>query len=304
MRVVVLMSTYNGERFIEEQVVSILSQLPSEGLLMIRDDGSTDKTVEKIKNIHDSRIQIEEGKNIGFAKSFLSLLNKTSQDVQMVMFSDQDDVWLDGKIQRAWECLSKSEGQATLYCSRQIIVDQKLKILDLSEKIVHQPSFSNAIAENIVTGCTASINKQAIQLMQRSGVPKNVYFHDWWLYLVISAHGTVIVDDAALILYRQHEHNFMGRGVGWIGRNMKIIQFLTKNDLIDALVSQIYELRKYYFASLPSDARKIIEKYIEDSGQRVYARWSFIFHNHLWTRSLQRDLVLRYLLVRHRIRRK
>ena len=95
MRVVVLMSTYNGERFIEEQVCSILKQLPPEGLLMVRDDGSTDKTVEKIYAFKDNRILLERGENIGFGKSFLTLLNKAPIDAQMAMFSDQDDVWLD-----------------------------------------------------------------------------------------------------------------------------------------------------------------------------------------------------------------
>lgn len=221
MRVAVLMSTYNGEKFIDEQVISILKQLPSEGLLMVRDDGSKDKTVEKIRRIQDTRIQIESGENIGFAKSFLTLLSKTPRDIEMVMFSDQDDVWLAGKIRRAWDCLSASSEQATLYCSRQLITDKNLNILEVSEKIPLQTSFYNAIAENIVTGCTAAINNHALRLMMLSGVPERVQFHDWWLYLVISAHGKIIVDEEALILYRQHENNYIGRGVGRTGRILR-----------------------------------------------------------------------------------
>jgi glycosyltransferase involved in cell wall biosynthesis len=302
MRVVVLMSTYNGERFIEEQVCSILKQLPPEGLLMVRDDGSTDKTVEKIYAFKDNRILLERGENIGFGKSFLTLLNKAPIDAQMAMFSDQDDVWLDGKIQRAWECLSTSQEQATLYCSRQFITDEKLKVLESSEKMPHQPSFSNAIVENIVTGCTAAINNRAIQLMMRSGVPENVRFHDWWLYVVISAHGSVIFDNKSLILYRQHEYNYMGRGVGWFGRNLKKIQYLRNNSWTDALVGQIGDLQKFYWSSLPVQYRNMIDKYIEGNEREARVRWSFICSSHLWTRSVLRDLVLRYLLIKHRNR--
>ncbi len=300
MRVVVLMSTYNGERFIEDQVFSILKQLPPEGLLMVRDDGSTDKTVEKILAFKDKRILLERGENIGFGKSFLTLLNKAPIDAQMAMFSDQDDVWLDGKIQRAWECLSTSQEQATLYCSRQLIADEELKVLESSEKMRHQPSFPNAIAENIVTGCTAAINNCAIQLMMRSGVPENVQFHDWWLYLVISGHGVVIFDDRGLILYRQHECNYMGRGVGWIGRSLKKIQYLRKSNWTNALVGQIIDLKKYYWSSLPLQYRSIIDKYIEGAGKEVCVSWGFICCRHFLTRSVLHDIVLRYLLLRHR----
>jgi glycosyltransferase involved in cell wall biosynthesis len=300
MRVAVLMSTYNGEKFIDEQIVSILKQLPAEGLLMVRDDGSTDKTVEKIRRMKDTRIQIEIGENIGFAKSFLTLLNETPRDREMVMFADQDDVWLDGKIQRAWDSLATSEGQASLYCSGQLITDEKLNILESSERITHQPSFRNAIAENIVTGCTAAINNQALQLMLRSGVPKHVQFHDWWLYLVISAHGKVIVDEKAFILYRQHENNYIGRGTGWAGRILKKIRYLKKESWTSALIGQVIDLREYYWLSLSAGDRKIIEQYVEGVGADVRVRWRFICSRHLWTSSISRDLVLRWLLMRHR----
>lgn len=304
MRVVVLMSTYNGERFIEEQIESILTQLPADGFLMVRDDGSTDGTVEILKSFNDTRILLEEGVNIGFAKSFLTLLVNTPEDLQMVMFSDQDDVWLDGKIQRAWSYLSDSSAQATLYCSQQLIVNEKLEILESSERMIHKPSFSNAIAENIVTGCTAAINYRAIELMKRSGIPKNVRFHDWWLYLVISAHGLVIVDNKYLILYRQHEHNHMGRGAGWIGRNWKKFQYLRKNNWANALVDQITDLRTHYWASLHEHDKDLINNYIELAKLGTCVRWSFILSGRLWTRSLFRDLVLRYLLTKHRIKTK
>lgn len=301
MRVVVLMSTYNGERFIEEQVASILKQLPPEGRLMVRDDGSTDRTVEKLKHIHDNRIQIEEGENIGFARSFLTLLTRTPQDVQMVMFSDQDDVWLEDKVLRAWTCLSAVETQPALYCCRQLVTDIKLKIRQESERINHKPTFMNAIAENIVTGCTAALNEKAINLMKISGVPEHVKFHDWWLYLVISAHGIVIADNNAFILYRQHGNNYLGRGFGRISQQVNMVKFLMKNNWVDALFYQLIDLEKNYNKSLSKECKKIIADNMEFNGNKFCARWAFIFGKNRWTRSVSRDIFLRILLLIHRL---
>lgn len=304
MQVVVLMSTYNGERFIEEQVASILAQLPPMGLLMVRDDGSTDTTAKKIYAFKDERILLEEGRNIGFAKSFLTLLKNTPKNTQMVMFSDQDDVWLEGKVQRAWDCLSTLEDRPALYCSRQMIADQDLHIVEESTKKNSHPSFHNSLAENIVTGCTAAINERAIDLMKLAGVPERVEFHDWWLYLVISAHGTVIADDRALILYRQHENNFIGRGTGLAGRFQKNIEFVIKNDWVNALIGQIQELRENYWFSLTIGNKKIIEKYVEFSGDQSCAQWEFIFSRRRWIEDPFRDLIFRCLLLIHRVKKK
>lgn len=304
MRVVILMSTYNGERFIEEQVASILQQLPPEGLLMIRDDGSSDRTVALIRSFQDTRIRIEEGSNIGFAKSFLTLLVKTPANTQMAMFSDQDDVWLEDKVQRAWDCLSTVKTEPALYCCRQIITDAGLRVLDESPKMNGRPSFHNALAENIVTGCTAAINQRALDLLKRSGVPERVMFHDWWLYLVVSAHGTVIADDNAFIFYRQHENNFIGRGVGKFGRLMKNFDFLMTKDWPEALIGQMVELRTYYMSSLTSEQQEAIEKFVEFSGCNSCARLAFILHPSKWIEDPLRDFFLRLLLLTHRIRKK
>ena len=209
MRVIVLMSAFNGERFIDEQIRSILDQLPPSGLLMVRDDGSYDGTVARIQAFNDARIQLLCGENIGFAHSFLTLLSLAPPNADMVMFSDQDDVWLDGKIQRAWQHLQPLQNQPALYCSAQVLVDEALVTLHPTPPWPHPPSFANALAENIVTGCTAALNHPAIQLLQRAGVPGGVRFHDWWLYLVVSALGTVVVDEQPSLLYRQHSKNLL-----------------------------------------------------------------------------------------------
>src|SRR5258708_37501065 len=107
MRVVVLMSTYQGEHFVSDQLRSILFQLPEVGRILIRDDGSTDETIARIEAIGDNRVAILRGENIGFARSFLSLMDAAPRNADMYMLADQDDLWMPEKIQRAKDCLQR-----------------------------------------------------------------------------------------------------------------------------------------------------------------------------------------------------
>ena len=188
-RVVVLMSTYNGENFVLEQLYSILDQLPVDGRIVVRDDGSSDATVERVASVADPRITVVRGENLGFASSFLTLLKNAPGDAGMIMFADQDDVWLPRKIERAWKVLSAPRDRPALYCSAQMLADEQLRPLHATQRWPRDPSFQNALSENIVTGCTAALNPAAAALLRRAGVPPEVRFHDWWMYLVVSAFG-------------------------------------------------------------------------------------------------------------------
>jgi glycosyltransferase involved in cell wall biosynthesis len=128
-RVVVLMSTYNGERFVAEQLRSILEQLPGSGRVFVRDDGSSDSTVTTIQAIADPRISMTAGSNLGFGRSFLTLLAESPADADLVMFADQDDVWLPGKISRAWQHLQPLGERPALYGSGQMLADAQLRPL-------------------------------------------------------------------------------------------------------------------------------------------------------------------------------
>src|SRR5687767_4472450 len=211
------MSTYNGARFIREQLQSILQQLPPRGQIIVRDDGSRDGTVDEVGAVNDARITLLRGANLGFGRSFLTLLAHAPSDADMVMFSDQDDVWLPNKVERAWRHLRALDGQAGLYGSAQMLVDSALRPLYPTPPWPRGPSLTNALTENIITGCTAALNRPALELLQRAGVPDGVHFHDWWLYLVVSAFGSVVYDNQPALLYRQHGGNVIGHGAGWLG---------------------------------------------------------------------------------------
>lgn len=302
LRVAVLMSTYNGERYVVEQLQSILGQLPAGGCILVRDDGSSDGTLAAIEDLCDPRIRVTRGANLGFGRSFLTLLAEAPADADMVMFSDQDDVWLPGKIERAWYHLCTLAGTAALYGSAQMLVDADLRPLHPTPPWPRGPSLNNALTENIITGCTAAINRPAIDLLQRAGVPGAVHFHDWWLYLVVSAFGTVVYDNQPALLYRQHGGNVIGHGSGWFGRQWGVLRFLMRNDWVGILRRQVGAFLTHYGAMLAPSTLDDILGYFHGADGGGAPRWRLVFSTRRWRQALVGDVALRVLLVAHKLR--
>lgn len=299
-RVVVLMSTFNGDKYVVEQLESILNQLPTSGRIMVRDDGSTDDTIAAVKSVQDDRVKLIQGINIGFGPSFLTLLLAAPSDADMVMFSDQDDVWLPCKIKRAWAHINKYCDRPALYGSAQMLVDERLKCLQSTQNWPRGPSFVNALTENIITGCTAALNKPALTLLQRAGVPSRVYFHDWWLYLVVSAFGVVIYDHYPTLLYRQHGRNVIGRGSGWLARQWGVVKFLLQNDWVAILTRQVSEFRSIYKDILPLAKLDMLNIYFPNHELPLSPRWRIIFSRKRWRQFLIGDIALRILVGLHK----
>lgn len=275
MRVVVLMSTYRGARHVREQVESILAQLPAEGRLIVRDDGSPDGTLGVLRGFADPRLSVTAGANIGFVRSFLTLVAQSPADAQMVMLSDQDDVWLPHKIERAWQAIGASGATPTLYCSRLQLVDENLRDLGLSPRWPREPSFLNALTENIVTGCTSALNPAAVDLLRANGDPARIYFHDWWIYLVVAAFGRVVVDPEPTILYRQHGGNAIGMGAG-LSRYVTMLRFLRKTNWVHLMFNQVENFKAVHGHRLPPQQRKLLDEMFDPRDWHAVARLLFL----------------------------
>lgn len=294
MKVVVLMSTWQGERLVEEQLHSILDQLPVGGRVIVRDDGSTDATVARVQGIGDPRIEVIHGQNVGFVQSFFKLLEFAPDDADLIMLSDQDDVWLPNKIDRAAAHLVPLRDKPALYCSRLRLVDERLRPLGLSPTWGRPPSFRNALTENIVTGCTCAINRAALPLARQYGDPGRIYFHDWWLYLVISAFGQVIVDREPTILYRQHGANAIGMGSG-MGRYVAILRFLRKKNWVHIMYEQIENFRAVHATRLNTADRRLLDRYFDS--RRPITALRLLMTPMRFRQSLVGDVLLRLLLL-------
>lgn len=218
MKVQILMSTYNGERYIRTQLDSIVKQTIDSKSLLIRDDGSTDNTISIIREYQKEYpwIEMYQGSNLGVQKSFFELIKKSDPNADYIAFADQDDEWLPEKLGCAvnkLEELYHKRQQPLLYCGSQIMVDEQLQPLEVTvSRFVRTPAFGNALVQNICTGCTAVINRELAELI-RNNMPTNmkaIVMHDWWLYLIASCFGNVYYDDVPYIRYRQHKKNAHG----------------------------------------------------------------------------------------------
>ena len=211
-KVQVLLSSYNGERYIREQIDSILGQKNVIVELLVRDDGSSDGTrailAEYQKNYEN--IHIVYAENVGVIKSFFLLINQV-KEAKYIAFADQDDVWLPDKLIRAVTLLEKEEKNIPLvYCSAKQLVDENLNSIPaaITYKNV-KTEFGNALVENMCTGCTCVINHELLELIQ-GRIPHFTVMHDFWIYLVGTCFGKVIYDEQSYILYRQHGGNELG----------------------------------------------------------------------------------------------
>lgn len=218
MKVQIIMSTYNGARYLRTQLDSIVQQTIESKSLLIRDDGSSDNTVSIILEYQKKYpwIEVYQGNNVGVQKSFFELVERSDPKAEFIAFADQDDEWLPEKLERAvnkLEALYRKKEQPLLYCGSQIMVDEQLKPLDVTvSRVVKHPAFGNALVQNICTGCTAVINRELAELI-RNNMPSNIdeiVMHDWWLYLTASCFGDVYYDEVPYIRYRQHGKNTHG----------------------------------------------------------------------------------------------
>lgn len=206
--VAVMMSCYNGRKYIVEQIDSILSQSDVDIELFIRDDGSTDGTIEVLSyyDIKYSNIHVIFGGNVGVINSFFTLLYGIS-GFDYYAFADQDDVWLPEKIIRAINKLNLHKEPA-MYFSKKIFVDEGLKRLSISDIDVRGTSIGMALLNGCAYGCTIVFNDDLHKLLclYHPNVTK-LSMHDAWVYHVAAAVGTVVYDKNSYILYRQHNGN-------------------------------------------------------------------------------------------------
>lgn len=215
------MATYNGEKYLKQQIDSILAQSNKKWELLIRDDGSHDNTVSiitdyqtkypnKIKLITDNKHHL--GANLNFGQ----LLEYTN--AEYIMFSDQDDVWLPNKIELTLRVMKSAE---QLYPEKPVLVHTDLKVVDPNLNIIAEsmwsyqkllPQLGNNLnkisAQNVVTGCAMMINKKAKVIS--IPIPEEAIMYDWWIALNVAKHGKIVYVSLPSILYRQHADNEIG----------------------------------------------------------------------------------------------
>lgn len=281
MKIHILLSTYNGEQFLAEQIQSIQQQTVQDWKLLIRDDGSTDRTREIIQEFvaQDSRIHWineNESKNLGVIKSFHNLAQFEEADVYF--FSDQDDVWLPQKLELSLAEARKYPAEMPLMVYMDLtVVNQDLEVLS-SSMIRSQSGHANTelvqeLTENTVTGGVAMVNHALIQLWNQT---EDILMHDWYLALLATAFGKLVYIDQPGELYRQHEHNVLGART-WSKRIKKWLRpsllFRMYWDLIKKSQQQAAFLLDM---PLSAEKRELVAAYVTILDQPMHERWRIL----------------------------
>lgn len=297
-KVQILMSTYNGESYVAEQIESLLRQDYDNLEILIRDDGSTDSTpfiLDRYANLN--KVIVIKDKNIGYPQCFFELLRIASVEAEYFAFCDQDDVWLPDKVSRSIELLKEiPKDTPSMYCSLLKIVDENLNYLGISNIYPVKPSFNNAIVANIATGCTIVINQQAKYLVLKK-IPSTAHAHDFWIYRVIAAFGEFIVDFDSKILYRQHSSNTIGsQNYQFFLKWKKRIERLIKGDnKYVGITNQIKEFSEIYSELLDQEKLDIINSFVY-SRKTVLGRLKYMFWGEVHCQSTIDNLALRLLI--------
>jgi glycosyltransferase involved in cell wall biosynthesis len=294
----VLLSTYNGAAYLKPQIVSLLEQDHAPVKILVRDDGSADGTIALLRDFHAAypHIEVVYGANVGFAQSFLELLRLSSPTADYVAFCDQDDVWHPGKVSRATQILKPiPQDTPTLYSSCLTVTDEHLNALGQSRIPTKELSFRNALVECPTPGPTMVMNQAARRLLLQ-GIPRNIYSHDWWTYLVVSAFGRIIFDEEPSLLYRQHASNVFGTRVGFIRRlGFKMRRFWSTGKR-QPVIKQAEEFNRLYGAAMSVEQRWTAERFVESSRKGFWGRLCYACSCDVYRQTAFDNLVLRVLI--------
>lgn len=261
MKIAILMSTYNGERFIKEQIGSINSQdILTEGndiKIYVRDDVSSDNTVKILRNYKE--VILEKGnQNLGPGRSFWKLIHKV-EDADYYAFCDQDDVWFKNKLSTAISKIKAvdDDNRPVLYMSNVCVTDAELNLLPYRVSSTHCTDYKGSLIYPSAPGCTFVFNHNALLLLKKYEMTEsNEFIHDWLAHKIISIFGTIIYDNNPSMYYRQHGNNAIGvRPAKSIFEKLKDLQNVGLGVTASMCAGYIYDA---YENEIPENKRKWI----------------------------------------------
>jgi len=242
--ILILLSSYNGSAYLQDFLNSLMQQSEEDWILMVRDDGSSDNSLDLIISfftlIPDKLLIIKSNKNLGVKKSFNLLAQEALQydSIEYIMFADQDDVWKHNKLEITLEKMKMLE---SLHKDTPLLVHTDLHVSRNNNTIIHpslwryertdpyKNSLNYLLFQNTVTGCTMMLNRSLLTLIYP--IPSEAIMHDWWIALIASSLGRIGIVADATIYYRQHENNTIGaKGYEKYHFIKKIVQIIMRKN--------------------------------------------------------------------------
>ena len=272
--ITILLATYNGEKYIETQIESLLSQTYTNWRLIIRDDNSTDNTptlLEKYQQQYPDKITIlPAAANLGSILNFNALLT-FAHDAKYIMFCDQDDCWLPDKIAVTYSkmgALEKEYGtnHPVMVFTNFQYVNEEMQIIeskkDFEINTIQNFGFPHLLAQNPVYGCTTIMNRALVDKI--ASIPAQAENHDHWAALVAAAFGKLYYLNTKTILYRQHSKNISGSfDNDTLQKRFKRI-FINKKNFKDAKAkySMLQFFYRRYYSRLNKEQQRILDNFL------------------------------------------
>ena len=303
--VAILMCTYNGEKFIREQLDSIEAQDYKNWTLYVSDDGSKDRTLSILKAYQkkwgNQKLIIRRGPQKGFCQNFLQIINDPKIKAHFYFLSDQDDVWMPHKVSHALKFLTKLDPlKPKLYCGRTTYVSSDAKkILGHSDLFLKRPSFKNALIQSLAGGNTMGFNHHLKRITQRySNV--DVVSHDWWLYILNELiGGRTLYDTESTILYRQHNGSLIGANTGLIAK-LKRLRMLINGTYRKLNTKHLEAFGKLNVQGLSRNI-KLIDQFSIMRDRSLKVRWKMIHRLGLYRQTWDGHLALYIGAIIHKL---
>ena len=295
----ILLATYNGERYLREQLDSILNQDYKDWIIRACDDASTDSTYEillEYKEKFPDKFIIEK-RQTGFGSAKLNFAHLIKESVcDYVMCCDQDDVWLPNKISLTLQAMKQNEkaGMPILVHTDLKVVNSELSITSDSF-FVHSnynknPGYEDLLIQNHVTGCTMMMNRALVGLLNMQEDYNDILMHDWLAAIVAAGLGKVIFVDCPTMLYRQHEVNSVGAKKYGLAL---LISKLKNNSIRKSLIAttlQAKEIANTYQDMLQEDKYQLAYRYGQIFSRNKIYRIYFYVKNKVWKKGLPRRI--------------
>ena len=275
----ILMATYNGEKFISQQIQSILNQTYKNWKLIIHDDGSNDSTINIIKKFVKNNpykiFFVEDRIKCGGAKenfAHLMQIAKEGFNFDYIMFSDQDDVWFPKKVEISLKKMQELETKwgknipLLVYTDLEVVNENLKRICSSFWKYQRLNPSRNALnyllIQNVITGCTTLINMKTLEISLP--IPKQAIMHDWWIALVVSAFGKMDFISTPTVFYRQHNMQEIGAkkwNIIEVGKKLIRLKVVELNTKILNTVLQAETFLETYQHILDAQKRELLITY-------------------------------------------
>lgn len=294
--IIICLSSYHGEKYIKEQLLSLQNQTYKDFKIIVRDDGSSDTTLDIVNSFNCTLL--DDNKNLGPKNSFALLLEYSlkNREAEYVMFCDQDDVWKPDKIEKTLQKMQELEREfpdkPLLVHSDLELVDEELHPLSSSmwqhEQLnPHLNTLSRLLVQNTITGCTLMINKKLALLA--SPIPESAKMHDYWLGLVAGYFGKIGILEEQTILYRQHSANTIG------SQGFSVEYFrekLFKEDILSQNILQAKAFLEIYRKNLDESTREMLEDFVNINSKSFWQKRKILFKHKLFKQGFIRNIGL------------